>query len=472
MLGKGLAAVITIIFIPLFTRYLSPQEYGTVTLILLTATYGSTILTFGMNTGFMIRYFKSDENERKTLFTIVLLFFFLVIPLFIILSPFYMILKPIFGNEYQLFHFWLLGLLIWLSMILNFYTSLLRNQMRATLFVGFTIGSALLINILTLIFILAYHLNFWSFFYANLIGNLVFSIIGTFLYRNYFTRISWAVDSSVLKSLLKISWPILPTQIASTISNSADRYILNYQQGEQSVGVYSIGYRFGTLLQQFLIDPFFGSYIPIAYELFVTDRPKFIEYQKKYLILIVLGYVFMVILLSVPFEFLFRVFINSRYWSGFPVIGLIVLTYLFIAIPYIIVVIQTMMEKLQYSMWLSFAGAAIYVLLNIVMIPILGFIGAGIAVLVTNIFICTLTIFINQRLYRIDYNWYKIILIVLIGISTVICQHTFNVNHPLLNIIIKTLWGAAGIFLLFLLNRQQISSIWKVYLLPFVKRIP
>lgn len=470
MLGKGIAAVISIVFIPLYTRYLSPGEYGMVTLILLSATYGTTILAMGMNTGFMIRYYKSDEKQRKTLFTIVLLFFFLVIPFFIILSPFYRLLQPVFGKDYHLFHFWLLGLLIWFSMIFNFYTSLLRNQLRATLFVLFSIGSSIVINILTLVFILWLHLSYWSFFYANLIGNLVFAICGTVLYRNYFTRISWSADSSLLRSLLRISWPVLPTQVASTISNSADRYILNYEKGEQAVGVYSIGYRFGTLLQQFLIEPFFGSYIPVAYELFVKDRKKFTEYQKKYLILIVLGYVSVVIMLCIPFEYLFRVFINARYWAGYPVIGLIVLTYLFMAIPSIIVTVQTMMEKLQYSMWLSFAGAAIYVLLNIILIPVFGFIGAGFAVLVTNIFVCTISIVINQKLFRIDYNWNKMILIIIIGCATVICQHALNVNNPILNLIIKTLWAAVGIYILYLLNKQQMEDIWKNVLLPSLKR--
>ena len=104
----------------------------------------------------------------------------------------------------------------------------------------------------------------------------------------------------------------MPSQAASGVLASADRYILKYIVSESTVGIYSIGNKIGSLVRSFFVDPFFSSYIPIALELFVKDISEFKELQKKYLILTTLFFISIVIVAGVPFEFFFKLNNHNR----------------------------------------------------------------------------------------------------------------------------------------------------------------
>lgn len=458
-IGQGLAAIIAIVLIPLYTKYLSPGEYGYATIIQITIMYGSSLLSFGLNTGFMIRYWKVDEYQRKKLFTIVLLFYCIVPILFLIASPFYNFLGSFMGAGFNLFYFWLLGLTIFSALYFNFYLALLRNQLKAKLYVFFSVGNALVMALLNIYFIVERHLGYWSFFYSTFFSFFIFALIGTIYYRKYFVMLNLKQDKITFISLLKMSWPILPAQAALGVLTSADRYILKYIVSESAVGIYSIGNKFGSLIRSFFMEPFIGSYAPIAYELFVKDITQFKELQKKYLILTTLFYIYIVIAASVPFEFFFKLFINYRYWEGYSVIGIVLLGYMFIAIPYTIGIVQTMFEKLQYSMWISIFAAVLNIGLNFIFISFWGYIGAAITFTFSYFLIMLVTIYVNQKLLHIDYDWLRIFWIISIGIIIVLLEHVVNFDTFFANIFVKFIWACAGLTILYSYNKKLLNPI-------------
>lgn len=458
-IGQGLAAIIAIVLIPLHTKYLSPSEFGYATIIQITIMYASSLLSFGLNTGFMIRYWKIDENQRKKLFTIILLFYFIVPFLFLFASPFYNFLGFFMGKGFNLFYFWLLGLTIFFTLYFNFYVALLRNQLKAKLYVFFLVGNALVMALLNIFFIVEIRLGYWSFFYSSFFAYFFFALIGTIYYRFYFVKLNFKKDKTLLFSLLKISWPILPAQAASGVLVSADRYILKFIESESAVGVYSIGNKFGSLMRSFFTEPFHGSYAPVACELFVKDQTQFKELQKKYLILSTLFYIIIVIVASVPFEFFFKLFINQRYWEGYSVVGIVLLGYVFIAIPYIIATVQTMFEKLKYSMWVGIFAAVINIILNFIFISFWGYMGAAIAFTISYFLVMLATIFINQKLLYIDYDWLRVFSIISIGIIIILLEHIANFETFWVNILVKFLWANVGIAILYRYNKKLLNQI-------------
>lgn len=458
-IGNALAAIIAIILIPLYTNYLSPAEYGYATIIQITITYGYSLLSFGLNTGFMIRYWKIDEHQKKKLFTIVLLFYCVVPILFIIASPFYSFFILFMGSGFNLFYFWLLGLTIFSALYFNFYITLLRNQLKAKLYVFFSIGNALVMALLNIYFIVEKHLGYWSFFYSTFFSFFIFAFIGTIYYRKYFVMIYFKKDKAELVSLLKTSWPILPSQAASGVLVYADRYILKYIVSESAVGIYSLGNKFGSLIRSFFVEPFFGSYIPIAYELFVRNPVQFKELQKKYLTITTLFFISIVIVASVPFEFFFKLFIDQRYWEGYSVIGIVIMGYVFITIPYIITIVQTMLEKLQYSMWIAIFAAILNIGLNFIFISFWGYIGAAITFTLSYLLVMVVTIHINQKLLYIDYDWFRVFIIIFIGVVVVLLEHFANFETFWINISVKFFWACIGLFLLYIYNKNLLTPI-------------
>ena len=56
MFGQAVAALIVFLVLPLYTRLLIPANYGVAALILVTITFSSSLFSFGLNTGFMIKF--------------------------------------------------------------------------------------------------------------------------------------------------------------------------------------------------------------------------------------------------------------------------------------------------------------------------------------------------------------------------------------------------------------------------------
>ena len=308
------------------------------------------------------------------------------------------------------------------------------------------------------------NLGYWSFFYSICIGYLVFALWGTFYYKNYFIKLKYSESKDEILSLLKISWPILPSQASSSLLASADRYILKYIVSESAVGVYSIGSRFGSLIQSFFVEPFFGSYIPIAYELYVKDTIQFKELQKKYLVLITLFFTSIIIVACIPFELLFHTFINERYWDGYNLIGIVLLGYMFITIPYIITVVQTMREKLQYSMWIGIIVVLLNIGMNFLFIHLWGYNGAALVFTISYFLVMIATVYVNQKLMFIEYDWSRIIINIGIGVVTVLFQHLINSERTWSNLLLKLFLCSGGIVILYHYNKMMLNPIMlKVY---------
>ncbi|MEI6050710.1 MAG: oligosaccharide flippase family protein, partial [Bacteroidota bacterium] len=271
IIGKGISAVLAIVFIPLYTKFLAPQEYGISTILLITIGFGSTIFTFGLNTGFMVMYYKFDKETSRKIFTLIHLLFLILLPISLIICPFYTTGKLFFGSDFTLTRFWLISLTILFYLYYNFYTAFLRVQQKPLLYVIFNISYTLVVGLLTLWFIVYMNLSYWSFLYSTFIGNFMFAIAGSVYYRGFFKKFSFREQADNIRRLFRICWPILPTQFANYLLNSGDKYILKLKRSSDEVGIYSISYKFGSLFESFLIGPFFESYNPVAYDTFAND---------------------------------------------------------------------------------------------------------------------------------------------------------------------------------------------------------
>lgn len=456
IIGKGISAVLAIVFIPLYTKYLAPPEYGLSSIILITIGFGSTIFTYGLNTGFMVMYYKFDKETNRKIFTLIHLLFLALLPISLIFSPFYNTGKLFFGTDFTLIRFWLTCLTILFFLYYNFYTAFLRLQQKPLLYVIFNLSYTLVVGLLTLWFILYLKLSYWSFLYSTFIGNILFTIAGSVYYRRFFKKFSFREQAVNIRRLFRICWPILPSQSANYLLNSGDKYILKLKRSSSEVGVYSISYKFGSLIESFLIGPFFESYNPVAYNTFANDIEGFKKMQVKYLDFIVIAFTSIVMLLSSLFEPIFKLFINVRYWAGYNLIWFIVFAYLFIAMNYLIGIVVTMSEKLYYTMYIIFFTAILNIVLNLCLIPSLGMIGAAIAFLTSYFINLILIILVNQKIMLIKYHWINISLVMILTASILFIQNTIHPETIFLTILLRFAMTVIGMLIIFLINRKTI----------------
>lgn len=472
-IGQALSSLIPFLLIPFYTKYLNPDEFGLATVFLITISFGSILFSLGLNTAYMIKYYKIQERERKFLFTIVLLSFSIIIPVTILFIPLTSLITKYFITNFSLLDLFVLSFSIISSLYFNFFSTLLRNQQKAVQFVIYTFGNALINGILNIIMIKYLKLNYHSLVYSICAANLLFSIVGLIYYKKYIVKINLIDGSKSFKVLLKIGWPIIPSQISSFFLASSDRYLLKTMENDFSVGVYSVGYRFANIIPNFIVNPFFGSYNPTAYELFMVDRSKFIEHQKKFSIILITIITAFVILMEYPFSYLFHHFIDKRYWTGYSIIGIIALVYIFQSMMFIFDVVQTMMEKLHYSLIFITIGASIDIILNIILIPVLGIKGSAIASLISYVFMTIASYLINRKLLKINYNIFKMFLVLVIGFSAIIIPYLLIFNDSFIELFFRILIIILSLCSLALVNLSYLNNYYNYLkkLLCLIKNI-
>jgi len=447
-----MGSLITFALLPVYTRNLSPKEFGVLSLILITISFGSTLFSFGLNTGYMIKYYKEDLAARKKLFSIVLLLLLSVLPLTIIFIPFSAPFRNIFSKNFGAVHLLLIGLTILFTLYYRLCSTLLKVELKAKFFVVYTIGYAILTASLNLYFLIVLKLSYFAFLYSALITSFCFMIIGLIHYRSFIVRIDPEKDKSSIFSLFRVSWPVVPLQASDFVLTSGDQYVLKMMTGASEVGTYSIGYRFGAFLNNFFIIPFFSAYNPYAFKLFSEDPIAFKRSQKKYLLIYTFVLSVCLILASILFENLFKIFIDRRYWASYQVIGIIVLAYFFQGLSFLFNVVQIMREKLYYSMYITFGCAVLNIILNIILIPHWGISGAAAATFMCYLLMAVGAYFINNSMLKIDYDIARVLMILIVCAVTIILQHTVNLSAFWPNLAIKSLWALLGFCVLYFLN--------------------
>ncbi len=100
---------------------------------------------------------------------------------------------------------------------------------------------------------------------------------------------------------------------------------------------------------------------------------------------------------------LVKYFLGEPYFAGLKVVPVLLLANVLLGIYYNLSVWYRLKDKTMLGAWISFGGAAITVLLNVVLVPRVGYIGAAWTALATYFFICLATWYTGRHYYPVRY---------------------------------------------------------------------
>ncbi len=190
-------------------------------------------------------------------------------------------------------------------------------------------------------------------------------------------------DLSVLPGYFRFGLPLIPTSLFIWLINLVDRYIVNYFGDAASVGIYAVAYNVGFLTSLFFA-PFFLIFVPTASRLWEEGRAPevraLIEHSLKYLLYLSLP---TIIGVSIVSRQLIRTFSTEAYVPGWLVVPIVALAYLGFHLADVHGTILTLGQRTGVLAYVYAASAALNIVLNLLLVPRLGIIGAAIATLAT-----------------------------------------------------------------------------------------
>lgn len=316
----------SIVMLPIYTRYLTPADYGV--LELLTTTIDLAAIIFGLRIGEAIfrSYDRSTDLVAKnavittalavhgTTFGIGALFIALIsVPLSSI----------VFGSSDYAHFIRMFAVIMVLQALSEVPMVLVRAQQRPWLFFAFSVTKLCLQVSLNVYFIVIQELHVDGVVYGSLISSLLYStVLIAFTLRA--TRAA-RPDFGMARSLVAFSLPLMVADIGTFYLNFGDRYFLRVFSDLHELGIYALAYKFGFILGGLVWSPFCNVWDVQKYQIHGRPDGKKV-FQGTFLMLnFILIYLGFGMSLFAP-EFL-KLMSARDFWPAAQIIPIVVLAY-------------------------------------------------------------------------------------------------------------------------------------------------
>ncbi len=241
-IGKISTQAITFFLLPLYTAYLSREDYGVVDLIATVVSLLFPILNMQIEQA-VFRYMvvnRENQTETKKIISTAFSFSFFQIVAFAIL---FCIIQPYVHNEYKWF--------LLINLVLGTLNFSLMQVMRG---LGDNMGYAIaafissVVNIgVNLLLILVFNLGATAMLTATSIGSLVsvsFIVYRSKFWRYYSPRF---FERQRLKELLSYSMPLVPNELSWWAIRASDRFVITAALGAGANGIIAVAHKFPSI---------------------------------------------------------------------------------------------------------------------------------------------------------------------------------------------------------------------------------
>ena len=247
-MGMSFTAISSILLVPLYTKSLTPADYGIYSLISIIASLLFFLYDFGMINAVFRWYYQYSPDQshlrRRVISTALLFLFGLALFFTILLWVFAPFLSRVVLHSDKFAPFIRLMLLgVFLQSLTWVPLSLLRIKEKVLTFTSITVLGMIVMVIANYLF-LSMGRGIGGIYEAYIIAYI---FVGVFLYLK--THQNYAIEFSLteLKGMLKFGVPYLPVLFFSWMIDFSDRYLLGRLSTLQEVGLYSVGYKLRQL---------------------------------------------------------------------------------------------------------------------------------------------------------------------------------------------------------------------------------
>ncbi len=415
--------------VPFYTNVINTHDFGIYSNIYAYLAFLNIVFIYGMDAAFMKYASLNEKSEKKKIFSTAFLFVFLTsIALSVILYSLKTPLSHVMEIPAELtkLYYYLILILIFDTLAIVPFANL-RLERKAGKFTAIKLTNILINIALNFILVLKYKMGIEAIFIANLIASAFSFIVLT---PDIFKMLHLKIDKELLKKYLWFGLPYLPASMAAMIVQVVDRPVVLAMTNESTLGIYQANYKLGIFMM------LFASMFQFAWQPFFLNNAKEKNAKELFakvltLFMIVSSLIWVLLTLFVEdfarFEFLpGKSIIGKEYLSGITIVPIILLAYLFNGIYYNFQAGIYIEEKTKYFPYVTGAGALVNVVVNILLIPLLGIIGAALATLASYIVMAVGLYFFSQKYYPIKYEFGKIFkILVLISITCLLYYYLY-----------------------------------------------
>lgn len=458
---SSLQNLLGFIMLPILTSFYSPDIFGVYSILLLLSAFTSAIFYLGASSA-LGRFYFEDTSEffKKRIVTTSLLItlfgaFLLVFLAFLFANrlSIYLFQTIVFSKHIILI---LIGTAI--TFLLNFMTLLIRYEKKSVQFLIVIMTSVLLNFIITYLLLSRYNYGLLAPIYGMLISNSICFLAILFTRLNLLTR---NLELTHFKMILNFGIQTSLAGFLFYILEWIDRLIIKDLLTLNEVGVYSLGYRLGSIMNILVIMPFSLIWAPLRMQN-AKKKDSNIFSGKVVSYYTIVGVMIMLATILFGQEIMKLIFTNKSYSSAILVMPIIMCSLFFYGYQNIVDFGIYLNKKVYYYIIVSLISIGINVLLNYLLIPKYGYMAAAYITLVTYLISSTSIYYISNYYFKIKIEAFRVL-----GALATIPILYFIVNFLFIsNILIKLL---LALFLLYIFYIAWLNESERSYLKQKIK---
>ena len=462
-LSTILGRLVNFLLVPLHTFVLPKAEYGINTDIYTLIAFLMVLLTHGMETAYF-QFRERDPEREDAVFSTA--FWSVAGITGLALAVFVFFFTPLLGVLRYESQPEMVGLMLAI-LATDALTALpfarLRAQQKAMRFAGIRLGQVLLTVVLNAWFLLwcpyaVSHGLEWAAlgfsadvslvtytFWANLLAN---GIMVLFLRSEY--RALQKPVRALWGPMLVYGLPLMVAGFAGMVNELLDRQLIKYMLPQDvamdQLGIYSAVYKLSIFLVLFN-QAFRYAAEPFFFKRETRNSPLvYARVMRYYLWVIALAVVGVVCFLP-----LLKYFIGPAYWEGLWLVPILLMANYFSGINVNLNMWYKITGQTRFGLYITLAGAAVTLAVNLALLPVLGIAGAAWATLGSYVTMTVVSYLLGQKHFKVPYQLGQMALVTLL--VALISWLSFYVFHSqwLPNLILMTL------FVAFFMWREQES---------------
>jgi O-antigen/teichoic acid export membrane protein len=414
-LGDVATSLVSLLLLPVFTRYLSPADFGIITMLLTIEAVTKVLFRWGVDTAFIRLYYDCPDQRARQRLASTLFFFLLALNgalLAVAVVSAGWLSDRIFGTT----GYWpLIALTLANTFVANFYFlpyQVLRIEQRSRQFIALTFVRSTGTIAARLLLVIGAGMGVVGIVVADVLVTALFTLLLT---RWFVPLIRPVFSREVIREALGFGLPRIPHSVAHQVIGFADRYFLNAFGTLRDVGLYSIGASFGLALKLFLSafeaawTPFFLGVMrePDARRIYGTVS----TYVLALLVLLVAG-------LAAVAPGVVRLFTTEDFHAAAAVTPWIALGVMFQGIYLVGSIGLVITKRTKLYPVATGLAAGVSVLANALLIPRFGIMGAAWANVLSYAVLALVTCGFSWYVFPIRYEWGRLARIAVAGTAS------------------------------------------------------
>jgi len=419
-LGNVFLRAVNFLLLPLYSNLISPEDFGVYSLIVSTYTIIAVVYQGGLQSSLTKFYLEANNGTgRKNVFstiinfvTLISLVFTFVFILFSKDLSYYIAGKSEYYGDFSL-----IFMALFFETISFYIIHLLRTQELAKYVLRYLIISGLINFTLNIIFVYFFKYGIRGIILSQLLSAFILTLLMTpELIRNY----RFTFDKSLIRNALIFALPLILGGIFSSMVDVLDRFLINFFRNQEEIGFYSFAYRFAMVVNLFGIS-FRTAWLPSSINKYNDEKYR-TYYGKVFNRYLLISSVILV-LVSIFIDDLFRVnfmgvnLFDKKYIPGLIVIPLLMSGYIFNGVAGFFAYYPYKSGKSYHFLISDFIAFSTNLILNIVLIPISGILGAAVATFMAFLVSAVYMMLLSQRNKPINFDYLsygKLILLVIV----------------------------------------------------------